>query len=356
MQPAASLAAALLDATSTMGRLSAAGISFNTQPSPAAVAAAIDLAAQVTAALSPYQHAVSTHIQKQAHELVKQQRRPPPQQLLVPPLCLNSLQQQHQRTQQLHQEPDGSSAAYAPLPAQAAMKDYPQLWSLGRTVVCFYAAQLLQQWEQQLLQQLRQQWGCEGSPPAAAAAAAAAAAGELNRNCGNGSSSSRPAWEEADGLLLLCAAALEGHAAAPASLQQQQQWQQQLALCRQYQQQFQQAAAKLGLSSDLMAEVAAWFTEAEQYSSSKSGAAGSAAAAAAADCLSYVCAAALMVQQIHMLVDPAYRLAVTPRSTQLTAAEELAVADFFMQVWCTSRKVLYLFHGGLHCKCTANAG
>ena len=367
VQPAAALAAALLDVTTTMGRLSAAGISFNTQPSPAAVAAALDLAAQVTAALSPYQHALTSLRLKQAHQYVTQTRQQPPQQLLVPPLYLNPLQQQqYQRTRQLHKQqlrqlrqlPAGViSAEYTPIAAQVSMKDYPQMWSLGRPVVCFYGLQLLQQWEQQLLQQqqqkqqLQQRWRqlrqkyqqgyVDPLPPPAAAAAAAAS--EASSSCGVGSSSSsRPAWQEAEGLLLLGAAALEG-----SSHQQQQQLQQQLALCRQYQQQFQHAATKLGLSSESMAAVAAWFTEAEQYSSSsQSAAAGStaaAAAAAAADCLSSVCAAALMVQQIHMLVDPAYRESVMPRGTQLTAAEELAVADFFMLVCHT------------HCCCTAAA-
>ena len=363
VQPAATLAASLLDVTTTMGRLSAAGISFNTQPSPAAVAAAMDLAAQVTAALSPYQHKVSSLRHKQALEGVKQQGGKPPQQLQVPPLYLNPLQQQQYiQTQQLHQQQQRHHhhqhgavcpcANYVPMPATVTIKDYPQMWSLGVPVMCFYGTLLLQQWEQLL----QQQQECAPSP--AAAAAAAAAAEEHRGDCGVGSSSSsRPAWEEAEGFLLLGAAALEGPAAPPGGVEatHQQQQLQQLALCRQYQQRFQQASAKLGLSSDLMAAAAAWFSEAERYSSSSSRgpAAGSAAVAAAADCLSTVCAAALMMGQIQMLVDPAYREEVKPRSTQLTAAEELAVAEFFMQVWCTYCYIcvplleIYIFTSGV---------
>ena len=93
LRPVAAVAAALLDVTCTMGRLSAAGISFNTQPSPAAVAAAIDLAAQVNAALMPFLYKRMVLEQEQQQQQQQQQRRAP---LPLPPLYLSPLQQQQE--------------------------------------------------------------------------------------------------------------------------------------------------------------------------------------------------------------------------------------------------------------------
>jgi hypothetical protein len=185
--------------------------------------------------------------------------------------------------------------------------------------MCFYGSQLLQHWEQQLLQQQQQQGGATTS---------GTAAGEPSGGSGDGCS--RPARQEAEGLLLLGAAALEGCSHRQQQQQQQWQWQQQLALCRQYQQQFQQTASKLGFSRQLMAAVAAWFTEAEQYSSSSSSEGVAADGAAAADCLPTVCAAALMLGSVQTLVDPSKR-ARSP-GWQVTAGEELLVADFILKV------------------------
>jgi hypothetical protein len=146
-----------------------------------------------------------------------------------------------------------------------------------------------------------------------------------------------PAWQEAEGLLLLGAAALEAPAASAApQYQQQQQQQQQLALCKQYQLQFQRAATSLGLSAELFTAVAAWFAEAEKYTttsskcSSSHAAAGSTAAAAAADCLSAVSAASLLLALASTLVDPLDKADAKQR--QLTAADELTLAGFYMQV------------------------
>jgi hypothetical protein len=142
-------------------------------------------------------------------------------------------------------------------------------------------------------------------------------------------------------LLLLGAAALEG-SAGPC---QQQQLQQRLALCRQYQQQYQQVANKLGLSHEVMAAVAAWFSEAEKCTSSSSSSSEGAAAGsdAAADCLSAVCAAALMVTSVSILINPWSREDDRLElSRQLTAVEELAVTDFFVKVWCTRSCFLFL--------------
>jgi hypothetical protein len=142
-----------------------------------------------------------------------------------------------------------------------------------------------------------------------------------------------PAWQEAEGLLLLGATALQ--ASAPP---QQRQQQQQLALCRQYQLQFQRSASSLGMSAELTTAVAAWFTEAKQYSSSSSSssraAAGgtAAAAAAAADCMSTMCAASLLLALASTLVDPLDKAEAKQR--QLTAADELNLAGFYMQVSC----------------------
>jgi hypothetical protein len=224
VRDAAGLAAALLDVTRIMGRLSAAGISFNTQPSPAAVAAAIDLAAQVTTALSPYQY---EHVrrEKQGYEQHLQQLQPDAQPPLpLRPLYLNPLQERQQQESEqslvhLRRLGEVDPQGVVPLQAHLALKESQEFWSLGAPVMCFYGARLLQQWEQQLQQQ-----GAAPCPPTAAAAAPT--------GCSDGSSStSRPAWQEAEGLLLLGAAALEN-----SSFPQQQH---QLALCNHYQKQFQ---------------------------------------------------------------------------------------------------------------------
>jgi hypothetical protein len=313
LRPAAALAAALLDVTCTMGRLSAAGISFNTQPSPAAVAAAIDLAAQVNAALMPFQYKRLLCKEALTQQQQQQQQQPTP----LPPLYLGPLQQQQEETFKQTflsmRTPDTKEQfeEIITVPAQAAMHEPQQFWSLGVPLICVYGSRLLQHWEQQLQQQLQQ----EGAQPSACGCWPAGAA-----SCGIGSSSG-PAWQEAEGLLLLGAAALEG----PPLQQQQQQLQQRLALCRQYQQQFQQAATKLGLSSEVMAAVAAWFTEAGQYSSSTGSSSESAAASsdAAADCLSIVCTASLLFGLVYPLTQP---------SQQFSPAEQLLVANYFLQV------------------------
>jgi hypothetical protein len=149
-------------------------------------------------------------------------------------------------------------------------------------------------------------------------------------------------------MLLLAAATLQ----ETSQQHNLQQLQQQLALCRQYQQQFQQAAAKLGLSSELMAAVAAWFTEAEQCSSSSSEgvAAGS---DAAADCLAVVCTASLLFWMVYPLISSLAQI-----SKHFSAAEQRLVADLYLQV-CHIRvatfnpinhpspsRILYLFFIG----------
>jgi hypothetical protein len=106
----------MLDVTSTMGRLSAAGISLNTQPSPAAVAAAIDLAAQVIAALSPGQHILTRLVKTEADRYLKQIGQQPQQVLPLPPLYLNALQQQQQQQQPIR-GPDGFTVDCVPASA-----------------------------------------------------------------------------------------------------------------------------------------------------------------------------------------------------------------------------------------------
>jgi hypothetical protein len=316
LRPAAALAAALLDVTTTMGRLSAAGISFNTQPSPAAVAAAIDLAAQVNAALMPFQYK-RLLCKEELTQHQQQQQQPTP--LPLPPLYLSPLQQQQEDTfkqtflSMRTPETKEQFEEIITVPAQAALHDPRQFWSLGVPLICVYGSRLLQQWEQQLQQQMQQ----EGVQPSACDCWPAGSA-----SCGV-SSRSGPAWQEAEGLLLLGAAALEG---PPLQQQQQQQLQQRLALCRQYQQQYQQAATKLGLSSELMAAVVDWFTEAEQYTSSSTGDSSEGVAAgssAAADCLSVVCTASLLFALVYPLTQP---------SQQLSPTEQLLVANYFLQV------------------------
>jgi hypothetical protein len=317
-----------------MGRLSAAGISFNTQPSPAAVAAAIDLAAQVNAALMPFLYKRMVHEQEQQQQQQQQQRRAP---LPLPPLYLSPLQQQQEemfKQKFLSMGPTIGNQQFEDkitLAAHGAIQEPQQFWSMGAPLICVYGQRLLKQWEQQLQQQLQQQ-GAE--PPAVNSSHAVAAAGAS-------SSSSRPAWQEAEGLLLLGAAAMEGPIHG-----QQQQLQQRLALCRQYQQQFQQAATKLGLSSELMAAVAAWFTGAEQYSSSSSDSSGSegaaAGSAAASDCLAVVWTATLLLNLMFPLVDPNSQTAEHKQQQLFTPAEELFVAGFFLQVCRTQGRHSFL--------------
>jgi hypothetical protein len=348
---AAELAACMLDVTCTMGRLSAAGISFSTQPSPAAVAAAIDLAAQVTAALSPYQYATMRKEKAlcEQHQQQQQQQHGVPQPLPLLPLYLHPLQQQQQQTftkslAKLRRLGEVAPQGEVPRQALIMLQNCTQFWALGAPVICLYGLKLLQRWEQQL----QQQGGVAVSCPAAAAAAGG---GGSSGSCdgSSSSSSSRPAWQEAEGVLLLHAAALEGssHHRHP---------QQQLALCRHYQQQFQQAASSLGLSSELMAGVAACFAEEEQFSSSDSssegaaaGSNGAAAAAAAACHLSTICAASLLLSSVFASIDPMSRaqMALAPLNMRrFTAAEELLVADFFLQVcvacWVLAGRVTLL--------------
>jgi hypothetical protein len=220
--------------------------------------------------------------------------------------------------------------------------------SLAAPLLCFCGTRLLQQWEQQLQneqqqlqdkqqQQQQQQQHWERQPHAAAAAAGGGCGGSSSGS-NSSSSSSVPAWQEAEGLLLLGAAALEVPAASAApQYQQQQQQQQQLALCKQYQLQFQRAATSLGLSAELITAVAAWFAEAEKYtttssksSSSSSSPAAAGSTAAAADCLSSVCAASLLLALASTLIDPLDKAGANQR--QLTAADELTLAGFYMQV------------------------
>ena len=312
-----------------MGRLSAAGISFNTQPSPAAVAAAIDLAAQVIAALSPGQHTLTRLVKTDADRYLKHTGQQPQQALPLPPLYRNALQQQQQQQQPIR-GPDGPIVDCVPASAAKGMLNHSQLWSLGGPVVCFYGSQLLQQWEQQLLQQQQQSYA--NTP-------AAAAAGESSGGSGDGggsSSSSRSMWQEAEGMLLLAAAALEG-SSQHQHHQQLQQRQQQIALCRQYQQQFQQAASDLGFSKEVMAAMAVCSIEAEQYSSS-SGEGVAAGSSAAVDCLSSVCAAAQMLVSVQTVVDPSKR-ARSSASWKATAGQELLVADFFLKVCHSTPKM-----------------
>jgi hypothetical protein len=181
-----------LDVTTTMGRLSAAGISFNTQPSPAVVAAALDLAAQVTAALSPYQY----EFIRREKDLLEQQQQQQQQQDAQPslpllPLYLTPLQQQQQQASEpslvhLRRLGEVDPQGNIPLQAYKAIKQREQFWALGAPLICFHGSQLLQRWEQQLLQQIQQ----EGAAPSHVAAPP---------GCdGGSSSSSRPAWQEAE--------------------------------------------------------------------------------------------------------------------------------------------------------------
>jgi hypothetical protein len=343
VRKAAALAAAMLDVTTTMGRLSAAGISFNTQPSPAAVAAALDLAAQVTAALSPYQYA-QVRIEKTLFEQHQQQHQQQQQQGALQPLpllpqYLHPLQQQQQQTlkqllPQLRRLGEVAPQGEIPKQAHVALQDCEQFWALGAPVMCFQGSRLLQHWEQQLLKQLQQEGVTVPCRPAAAAGGTAGGCGGASSaSCESSSSNSRPAWQEAEGVLLLRAAVLAG----TSHQQQQQQLQQQLALCRQYQEQFQQAASNLGLSSELMAAVADWFAEAEQCTSSSSDSNGGVAAGshAAADHMSAVCTAVLLLMNVYAWVDPVLRAQAPAgyvRRRVFTAAEQLLVADFFLQV------------------------
>ena len=324
VQPAAGLAAALLDVTSTMGRLSAAGISFNTQPSPAAVAVALDLAAQVVAGLRPFLY---KRLRFEQQEQQQQQPQPPPLPLPLPPLYLSPLQQQQEDIfkQDFLASKDAAGRLLREqfediitVHANKALNEPQQSWSLGVPLIIYHGSHWLQQWEQQQLQQQQQ-----GVQPLAPGHPGVVRAGGASSSSSSSSSSSRsrPAWQVAEGMLLLAAATLQ----ETSQQHNLQQLQQQLALCRQYQQHFQQAAAKLGLSSELMEAVAAWFYEAEQCSSSSEGAA--AGSSAAADCLAVVCTASLLL----WLVDPLIRRAAQ-RSKHFSAAEQRLVAEFYLQV------------------------
>ena len=350
----------MLDLTTYMGRLSAAGIRFTTQPLPAAVAAALDLAEQVSAALTPYQYAFLAH-EKALTEVRQQQQQqhqqPPPQPPLpMPPVHLTPLQQQQQSEWKqpvkqfasipgLLQINGAVNGENMPSTAHTLLVDAQQLMSLAAPLLCFCGTRLLQQWEQQLqgeqlqgeqqLQDEQQQQQQQQQQRERHAAPAAAGGGCGGSSSGSSGSSSMPAWQEAEGLLLLGAAALEAPAASAAPQYQQQQ--QQLALCKQYQLQFQRAATSLGLSAELITAVAAWFAEAEKYtttssksSSSSSSPAAAGSTAAAADCLSSVCAASLLLALASTLIDPLDKAGAKQR--QLTAADELTLAGFYMQV------------------------
>jgi hypothetical protein len=321
-----------LDVTTTMGRLSAAGIGFNTQPSPAAVAAALDLAAQMQAALVPFHYKRMRWSDQQYHQRLRQERQQAPMPLLLPQLYLCPLQQGQEvhlrKTFQAFKGADSGEQMddIISVSAGEALQAPQQFWSLGAPVTFVYGSLLLRHWEQQLQQQLQPQGVVVGDCAAPVPVHAVAGGGA---SCGGSSSSSRPACQEAEGLLLLGAAAMEGPIR-----QQQQQLQQQLALCRQYQQQFQQAAANLGLSSELMAAVAAWFTGAELCSSSSSTSTSSSEGAAAGSdaavhCLSVVCTASLLFMLLGSLGPPA---AGQKSSHQFTPAEIGHISDFFLQV------------------------
>ena len=123
------------------------------------------------------------------------------------------------------------------------------------------------------------------------------------------------------------------------------------SLARSNQQQFKHAASTTGLTSELMAAVAAWFTESQQYSSSSSE--GSAAGSdAAADCLSTVCAALLLLTNVYASVDPMSRSrqgATEQKLRRFTGAEEIYVAGFFLMVGLRAVTLCYCHSMHFYC-------